>query len=142
MTSPGNTNNIYDRPIVPNGRNSSTVRSVSYGTDKGETLVPSVSDREDNRPPHLLSTWAPKGQTPEALRYYQKYGKSLGTFDTPEHANAYGEALHEQQAGMQNFGGRTALPPQIIKTPLQKPDMLNPALLSGPLPKIFPQGGR
>jgi hypothetical protein len=34
----------------------------------------------------------------EAYRYYQQTGQHLGVFDTPEAADAYAQALHEQQA--------------------------------------------
>jgi hypothetical protein len=48
--------------------------------------------------------------------YYAKYGKSLGTFDTPDNATAYAKALHEQQALLGASGGRTTLPPMIHPT--------------------------
>lgn len=100
LRKPGNIN-IDDRPIVPNGKDTSTVWSTSFGTDAGEVLVPRVSDGEDGRPPHLMSE-------SEALDYYRKYHKFLGIFDTPQDADAYAQALHLQQAKLKNINGRTA----------------------------------
>jgi hypothetical protein len=104
--------NINDRPIVPNpqaGPNqSSTLWSTSFGTDQGEVLVPRVTDGEDGKPPHILSDKRINGKPSEAEAYYQKYGKTIGIFDTPEHATAYAQQLHEQQAALPNINGRTA----------------------------------
>jgi hypothetical protein len=65
----------------------STVRSVSYNIDGTETLIPTVS--EDGR---IMSN-------EEALEQFKRSGKHLGKFDTPDNADAYAHALHEQQAG-------------------------------------------
>lgn len=106
MLLPGNIN-IYNRPIVPNPRGgSSTVFSTSFGTDNGEVMVPRVSDGADGRSPHIMSN-------PEALAYYKKTGQNLGTFDTPANADIYGQGLHDQQAMLGSFGGRTVLPQMI-----------------------------
>ncbi len=79
---------LDNRPHVVNPDGSvSTVLSTSFGTDKGEVLVPKIKFGL-NRPM----------TDPEALAEYKRTGKHLGIFDTPDNADKYAEALHEQQA--------------------------------------------
>ena len=142
LLKPGNIN-IYNRPIVPNpDGGSSTVYSTSFGLDNGEVMVPRVSDGADGRPPHIMSN-------PEALAYYKKTGQNLGTFDSPANADSYGQGLHEQQAQLGSFAGRTTYPQLIhpepeptlqggIAPPLGMGSRL-PALLGMKLPLVRPQ---
>ena len=115
MIAQGNID-LAHRPVVQNPDGSiSTVRSMSFGTDNGEVLVPTVSP--DGR---IMSD-------DEAMQLYGNTGQTLGVFDTPEHADMYAKALHQAQA-------RFYQPPK--RTP-----SVDPATNQPPgVPAFVPQG--
>ncbi|WP_188240714.1 hypothetical protein [Stenotrophomonas maltophilia] len=88
---------LNNRPVVRNPDGSiSTVRSISANFDGQEVLIPTVS--EDGR---VLSD-------DDAIAQYQRTGRNLGIFDTPDNATAYAQSLHrdqEQQYVPQADGG-------------------------------------
>lgn len=91
---PGNLD-PWRRPILNNPDGSiSTTRSMSFGTDKGETLVPTVVDD------HNLMQFVRKNPYQQAMDHYNQTGQSFGSFGTPMAADAYAQYLHETQAKM------------------------------------------
>lgn len=85
MISIGNID-LYSRPSVKNADGTtSSVRSISFESEGKEVLIPTVSD--DGK---ILSD-------DEAIELFERTGKHLGIFDSPETANEYARQLHEQQ---------------------------------------------
>ena len=88
MVEPGNIKGagVFDRKILKNKDGSySTTSSISIGTDKGETLIPTVVNGK-------------RLTVEQAIKHFEKTGEHLGIFDTPDNADAYAEALHNAQA--------------------------------------------
>lgn len=79
---------LNTRPMVPTPEGIATVRSMSFGTDKGEVLVPTV------HPEGRIMT------DDEAISRYYSTGEHLGIFKTPEEATSYAEQLHKDQQAM------------------------------------------
>lgn len=87
LLEPGNVD-LFKQPKVANADGtSSTVDSRSFTIDGREVLLPSVTP--DGR--HLQSD-------DDILAEYEKTGRHLGIFDTPERATAYAEQLHNDYA--------------------------------------------
>lgn len=85
LLTPGNVD-LTTRPRVKNPDGSiSTVRSMSVNIDGKEVLIPTVVG---NR---VVSD-------AEAIANYKRTGQHLGMFDTPEHATAFAQQLHESEA--------------------------------------------
>lgn len=96
LVRPGNVD-LRGRPQVMNADGSfSTVRSMSIGLDGHEVLIPTVI-RSGGK-------WI-VADPQTAIDHYRKTGEHLGVFASPETANAYAKALHQQQAAMYAYGG-------------------------------------
>src|SRR5207302_2927587 len=99
LVEPGNLN-LSGRPVIQNADGShSSEYSTSFGTDKGEVLVPTVVDGKFLTPD---GTKPLKGSKQEQQMYarardhYRQTGQHLGIFDTPENADAYATAVHNR----------------------------------------------
>lgn len=66
-----------------------TVKTMSFGTDRGEVVIPTV--HPDG---YIMSN-------EEAIAYFRKTGKNFGTFDSIESATQFAQSLHEYQAGFE-----------------------------------------
>jgi hypothetical protein len=108
MIQPGNLD-LTNRPIIKNedGTHSSEY-STSFGTDKGEVLVPTVVNGKfltpDGKKPKPGSA-EEKAMFKRAQQHYEKTGEHLGIFDTPEHADAYANIVHNRDQGTPRSGG-------------------------------------
>ena len=80
---PGNIN-LMHRPLVRTRDGVATVRSMSFGTGRGEVLVPTVANGR------LLSDQ-------QAMQRYRKTGRHLGIFASPQAADVFAERLHRSQ---------------------------------------------
>jgi hypothetical protein len=117
---------LNGRPLVQNddGTHSSEY-SFSFGTDKGETLVPTVVGGRfltpDGKKPQVGSQ-ADKDMHKAAQDHYNRTGEHLGIFDTPENADTYASAVHNRRlrpgltpSDVQGAGGKTVVPPTLQK---------------------------
>jgi hypothetical protein len=105
---------LHKRPIVRNPDGSySTVRTMSFGSDRGEVLIPTVSD--DGR---IMSD-------EEAIRQYRNTGSNFGVFDTPENATAYAQQLHNDQAREYGAKARSGMKLTDIRKKYPQYDMLS-----------------
>jgi TP901 family phage tail tape measure protein len=92
MLSPGNID-IMNRKMVKFGKSMASVRSISIGTDRGTVLIPTVINGK------VVSD-------AEAIKHYKRTGKNLGIFASRAAADAYAQALHEQQASLTPGGDK------------------------------------
>lgn len=125
MVVPGNLD-PWHRKRLENGNGTySTTLSFGIGTDKGETVIPQV----------VAGKLLTKRQ---AIAHFNKTGQNLGSFATPEAADAYAQALHNAQAAYIN-GGMKGTPPTVPLGALQteKPYVAAPKLPAGPIPKAM-----
>jgi hypothetical protein len=82
---------INKRPVVNNADGSiSTLRSISIGTERGEVLIPTISDGGEQ-----LSN-------ERAIDQFRKTGRHLGVFSTPEAASQHARSISERQAQFYN----------------------------------------
>lgn len=87
MAKAGNLD-LTTRPRVRNDDGSvSTVRTISVTFDEGTFLLPTVIGKK------VVSD-------EEAIEHFKKTGENFGLFKTPEAADKYGVALHNQQESM------------------------------------------
>ncbi|MCU1301738.1 MAG: hypothetical protein JWQ87_2022 [Candidatus Sulfotelmatobacter sp.] len=100
LVEPGNID-LSNRPVIQNadGRHSSEY-SASFGTDKGEVLVPTVVNGkfltpDGKKPPE--GSDAEKAMFHAALQHYEQTGEHMGIFDTPENADAYARQVHSRR---------------------------------------------
>lgn len=85
MIEPGNLDIHGRTPLHNADGTTSTTSSISVGTDKGETLIPTVVDGK-------------RLSNEDAVSNYDRTGKHLGIFKTPDDADAYAARLHNEQA--------------------------------------------
>ena len=108
---------LNDRPTVANPNFTySTVDSFSTNIDGKEVLLPTVI-KENGKWKHVSEE--------EALEHYYKTGEKLGVFNTPEEANSYAEALHNNQA--EQYGSNA---PKFLGQKDKLPDISNLSQLS------------
>lgn len=85
LKTPATIKNLFERPVLNNPDGSySTTSSMSIGTPKGEVLIPTVIDGK-------------RLSDADAIKHYEQTDEHLGVFDTPAHADAYAQKLHEAQ---------------------------------------------
>src|SRR5438094_4440695 len=99
LVEPGNLN-LSGRPVIQNADGShSSEYSTSFGTDKGEVLVPTVVNGKfltpDGTKP-LKGSGQERQMYARARDHYRQTGQHLGIFDTPENADAYATAVHNR----------------------------------------------
>jgi hypothetical protein len=84
LMRPGNID-LNNRPVVQNANGThSSELSFSRGTDEGETLVPQVV--HGKMMPTQDAAW----------QHYVRTGESMGSFSSPEAADAYAEQVHRR----------------------------------------------
>lgn len=93
---------LYNRPQYrqPDG-SVSTVRSMSFGDENGqEILVPTIANDRFGKPYQMTDQ--------QAIDRYYDTGEYLGKFNSIPEADAYGNALHNQQETLYRGSGLNA----------------------------------
>src|SRR5260370_37489094 len=104
MVKAGKIISRLDRKVRKNTEGSvSTTSSMSIGTSDGEVLIPTVVDGK-------------RLTKEQAIAQYRKTGQHLGIFKTPDEADAYAEALHNEQARRMGLG-RGRVPECLVTSP-------------------------
>jgi hypothetical protein len=103
---PGNID-LNNRPTVQNEDGSqSTEYSTSFGTDRGEVLVPTIVNGKfltpDGKKPKEGSA-EEKAMFKRAREYYEKSGEHMGIFANPKDADAYAQLVHNRSQVNQKF---------------------------------------
>lgn len=99
MITPGNID-LSNRPVIQNSDGThSSEYSFSFGTDKGEVLVPTIVNGkfltpDGTKPPQ--GSPAEKEMQKAAQKHYEQTGEHMGIFSTPEAADAYAEKVHNR----------------------------------------------
>lgn len=108
---------INNRPVMKNPDGSiSTEQSITIGIDGGkQVLIPTIINGQ-------------KVSNEQAIEHFKKTGEHLGIFDSPENADAYGNALHERQAqfygsGQQPVGETTGTVGAVPQPDIQQRDL-------------------
>lgn len=93
---------LNNRPILRNLDGTiSTERSFSRGTDQGEVLVPQIVNGRD------------LGED-DAWQHYLRSRENMGTFSSPEYADAYAQEVHNRTLPNPNASHR---PMYVMETP-------------------------
>jgi len=87
MKQPGNIDLASRKQFSNPDGSFSTLRSMSFGTPQGETLVPTVRPDGWYMSPH------------EAIARFYQTGQHLGMFDSPQRANEFAALLSALQGG-------------------------------------------
>jgi hypothetical protein len=101
MIKPGNIN-LSNRPVVKNQEGThSSEYSTSFQDEQGrEVLVPTIVNGKfltpDGKKPKEGSA-EEKAMFKRAWQHYEQTGQNLGIFDTPEHADAYADIVHNRK---------------------------------------------
>lgn len=83
----------WHRPVLHNDDGGySTTSSISIGTEKGETVIPTVVDGK-------------RLSEADAIAHFKKTGENFGSFKTIDEANKFATDLHNAQASMYDEHG-------------------------------------
>ena len=118
-----------DKPVaivkMPDGK-TATVRTMSFGEDGQEVLIPTV------HPDGYIM------EPQEAIAYYHKTGGNFGKFDTEEEATSYAQNLHKEHE--QKFTDTGGFDIGTMKPlPVEAPKTFQESIQPGAFPQSQPQ---